>query len=94
MVHVASSASKFRSNEDLTSRLPKDARGNVQDLPVADHLFMDIVCVHISRCSSTLKSLTDAVGSSGQSWLDFLKYVDLLTIEKRPKQLSWSVLRT
>ena len=43
---------------------------------------MGIVCVDISRCSSTPKSLTDASGSSGKSWLDFLKYVDLLTFEE------------
>ena len=88
MVHAASSAPIFRSNEDLTSRLPKDDGGNVQDLPVADHLFMGIVCVDISRCSSTPKSLTDASGSSGKSWLDFLKYVDLLTFEERPKTIT------
>jgi len=94
MVHAASSAPIFRSNEELTSRLPKDDGGNGQDLPVADHLFMGIVCVDISRCSSTPKSMTDASGSSGKSWLDFLKYVDLLTFEERPIKIRWSVLRT
>ena len=67
MVHAASSAPVCRSNEDLPSRLPKYDGGNVQGLPVADHLFMGIVCVDISRCSSTPKSLTDASGSSGKS---------------------------
>ena len=88
MVHAASSAPIFRSNEDLTSRLPKYDGGNVQDLPVADPLFVGIVCVDISRCSSTPKSLTDASGSSGKSWLDFLKYVDLLTFEERPTTIT------
>ena len=45
MVHAASSAPIFRSNKDLTSRLPKDDGGNVQDLPIADHIFVGIVCV-------------------------------------------------
>ena len=88
MVHAASSAPIFRSNEDLTSRLPKYDGGHVQDLPIADHRFMGIVCVDISRCSSTPKSLTDASGSSGKSWLDFLKYVDLLTFEERPNTIT------
>ena len=74
MVHAAPSAPIFRSNEDLTSRLPKHDGGHAQDLPVADHLFMGIVCVDISRCSSTPKTLTDASGFSGKSWLDFLKH--------------------
>jgi hypothetical protein len=77
MVHAASSAPIFRSNEDLTSRLPKDDGGNVQDLPIADHLCMGIARVDVSRCSSTPKSLADASGSSGKSWLDCLKYLDL-----------------
>ena len=68
MVHAASSAPIFRSNEDITSRLPKEDRGNVQDLPIADHIFMGIVCVDIGRCNSTPKSLTDASGSYGKSW--------------------------
>ena len=46
------------------------------------------MCVDISRCSSTPKSLTDASGSSGKSWLDFLKNVDLLTFEERPKTIT------
>ena len=88
MLHAASSAPIFRSNEDLTSLLPKDDGGNVQDLTIADHLFMGIVCVDISLCNSAPKSLTDASGSSGKSWLDFLKYVDLLTFEERPKTIT------
>ena len=88
MVRAASSAPKFISNEDLTSRLPNDDGGNVKDLPVADHIFMGIVCVDISRCSSTPKSLTDASGYSGKSWLDFLRTVDLLTFEERPTTIT------
>ena len=88
MVHAASSDPIFTSNEDLTSRLPKDEGGHVQDLPIVDHLFMGIVCVKISRCNSTPKSLTDASGSSGKSWLDFLKYLDLLTFEERPTTIT------
>ena len=68
MVHAATSAPIFRSSEDLTSRLSKYDGGNVQDLPVVVHLCMGIVCVDISRCSSTPKSLTDALVSSGKSW--------------------------
>ena len=49
---------------------------------------MGIVCVDISRCSSTPKSLTDASGSSGKSWLDFLKYLDPLTFEERPTTIT------
>ena len=56
MVHVASSDPILRSNEDITSRLPTYDRGNVQDLPIDDHIFMGIVCVDVSRCSSTPKS--------------------------------------
>ena len=88
MVHAASSAPIFTRNEDITSRLPRDDRGNVQYLPIAVHLFMGIVRVDISRCSSTPKSLTDDSGSSGKSWLDFLKYLDLLTFEETPTAIS------
>jgi len=62
MVNAASPAPIFRSDEDLTYRLPNYDSGNCQDLPVADHLFMGIVCVDIRCCSSTPKSLTDASG--------------------------------
>ena len=89
MVHAASSAPIFISNADLTSRLPKEDRGNVHDLPISDHLFMGIVCVDIRRCSSTPKSRTDASGSSGKSWLDFLEYLDLLTFEQRPTTITF-----
>ena len=88
MVHAASAAPTFTSNADLTSRLPKDEGENVKDLPIVDHLFMGIVRVNVSRCSSTPKSLTDASGSSGKSWLDFLKYLDLLTFEERPTTIT------
>ena len=49
---------------------------------------MGIVCVDIRRCRSTLKSLTDASGSSGKSWLDFLKYLVLITCEERPTTIT------
>ena len=42
----------------------------------------------LSRCNSTPKSLTYASGSSGKSWLDFLKCVDLLTFEERPTTIT------
>ena len=79
-----SSAPIFDSNSALTSRTPKDDKGDPRDLPVAHHLFMGIVCVDISTETSTPKSLNDATGASGQCWLDFLAYLDLLHFEDRP----------
>ena len=32
--------------------------------------------------------MTDASGSSGKSWLNFLKYLDLLTFEERPTTIT------
>ena len=43
----------FKSNECLSQPIPKDADDNPVDVPLADVLFMGIVCVDISRCSST-----------------------------------------
>ena len=45
---------------------------------------MGIVCVDISTESSTPKSLTDETGATGQCWLGFLAYLDLLHFEERP----------
>ena len=45
---------------------------------------MGIVCVDISTETSTPKSLNDATGASGQCWLDFLAYLDLLHFADRP----------
>ena len=50
-VHATNSPPIFVSNSSLTSRAPKDDQGNFQDLPVADHLFMGIVCIDVSVCS-------------------------------------------
>ena len=86
-VHVDSSPPIFERNSDLTSRMPKDDRNNHQDLPVADLLFLGIVCVDISSCTTTPKSLTDDSGASGQCWLDFLAYLDLLNFDERPISL-------
>ena len=74
----------FSSSSALTSRTPKDDRDTFQDLPVADHLFMGIVCVDISGLTSTPKSLNDVSGAIGKSWSDFLAYLDLLSFEERP----------
>jgi hypothetical protein len=49
---------------------------------------MGSVRVGISRCSSTPKSLTDASGSSGKSWLGLLKDLNLLTCEERPTTIT------
>ena len=54
---------------------------------MADILFLGIVCVDNSACSSTPKSLEDPVGATGRSWLDFLQYLDNLIFEHRPKAL-------
>ena len=77
----------FCDNASLTTQTPKDDQGSFQDLPVADILFFGIVCVDISACSSTPKSLLDPSGATGKSWLDFLKYLDNLSYELRPKAL-------
>ena len=77
----------FCDNASLTTQTPKDDQGSFQDLPVADILFLGIVCVDISACSSTPKSLEDPSGATGKSWLDFLKYLDNLSFEHRPKAL-------
>ena len=45
---------------------------------------MGIVCVDISAETSTPKSLTDETGATGQCWLGFLAYLDLLHFEERP----------
>ena len=57
------------------------------DRLLADILFMGIVCVDISQCSSTPKSLTDPEGSSGASWMEFLTYLDKVPLEDRPKAI-------
>ena len=77
----------FCDNAALTTQTPKDDQGSFQDLPVADILFLGIVCVDISACSSTPKSLEDPSGATGKSWLDFLKYLDNLSFEHRPMAL-------
>ena len=83
-IHADGSAPIFVSNSALTSRTPNDDQGNPRDLPIADHLFMGIVCVDISTETSTPKSLTDETGATGQCWLGFLAYLDLLHFEERP----------
>ena len=45
---------------------------------------MGIVCVDISAETSTPKSLIDETGATGQCWLGFLAYLDLLRFEERP----------
>ena len=77
----------FCDNASLTTQTPKDDQGSFQDLPVADILFFGIVCVDISACSSTPRSLGDSSGATGKSWLDFLMYLDNLSFELRPKAL-------
>ena len=77
----------FESNASLSAQLPQDADGNFVDVPLADILFMGIVCVDISRCSSTPKSLTDPEGASGKSWNDLLAYLDQLPLHQRPKAI-------
>ena len=51
----------FCDNAALTTQTPKDDQGSLQDLPVADILFLGIVCVDISACSSASKSLEDPI---------------------------------
>jgi len=69
--------------------LPRNAdlTANTSDCVLADILFMGIVCVDISQCSSTPKSLTDPKGSSGASWMEFIAYLDKLSLEDRPKAI-------
>ena len=86
-VYGGSSPPIFVSNSDLTSRMPKDDEGNHQNLPIAEHLFLGIVCVDISCCTTTPKSLIDESGASGKCWLDFLAYLDVLSFEERPISL-------
>lgn len=68
-----------KSNADLID--------DSSDWLLADLLFMGIVCVDISPCTSTPKSLTDPEGSTGASWMEFLAYLDKLPLENRPKVL-------
>ena len=86
-MHVDNFPPIFVRNSDLTSRTPTDDRDEYRDLPIADHLFLGIVCVDISSCTTTPKSLEDESGASGQCWLDFLAYLDLLSFEERPISL-------
>ena len=81
---VDNSPPVYTSNSALTCRTPKDDEGTFGDLPIADHLFMGIVCVDVSACTSTPKSLNDASGATGKCWLAFLEYLDLLRFEERP----------
>ena len=46
------------------------------------------LCVDISGCSTTPKSLNDISGATGKSWLDFLAYLDKLKLEERPDALT------
>ncbi len=77
----------FESNSSLTSAMPKDDQGTFQDVPHADILFLGIVCVDISSCTTTPKSLNDASGATGKCWLAFLEYLDRLSLERRPNAL-------
>ena len=74
-------------NADLTSGNILDVDGNPVDQPKADLLFMGIVCVDISRCSSTPKPLTDPKGISGTCWLDFIAYLKMLNFQDLPKAI-------
>ena len=62
-----------------------DLIDDLSDRLLADLLFMGIVCIDISQCSSTPKSLTDPEGSTGASWMEFLAYLEKLPLEDRPK---------
>ena len=75
------------SNAALGSRHMQDVKGKAIEVPKADILFMGIVCVDISRCSSTPKSLTDSEGASAASWSDFMSYLQRLTFEDLPKAI-------
>ena len=55
---------------------------------MADHILMGIVCVDISVCTSTPKSLSDPTGKNGKSWLAFLDYLDFLKYEERPNSIT------
>ena len=78
LVCVESTAPIWESNKQLAS----------EDEPtIADILFMGIVCVDISRCSSTPKSLLDDEGASGTYWLDLLVFLDSLRFEALPKAI-------
>ena len=69
----------FCDNASLTTQTPKDGQGSFQDLPVADILFLGIVCVDISACSSTPKSLEDPIRG------DWEVLVGLLEVLGQPK---------
>ena len=45
---------------------------------------MGIVCVDTSNLSTSPKSLTDATGKSGESFLQLVQYLDKLLFERRP----------
>ena len=62
-----------------------DLSDDLSDMLLADILFMGIVCIDISQCSSTPKSLTDPEGSTGAPWMAFLAYLDKLPLEDRLK---------
>ena len=86
--HLSHDAPIFKSNEALGSRTPKDDRDTVRDIPIGKFLFLGIVCVDISGCSTTPKSLEDICGATGKSWLHFLAYLDKLNSEERPIALK------
>ena len=65
----------------------KDVHGNDVSQPKADILFMGIVCVDISKCSSTPRSIQDPDSESGRSWLDLLQYLRKLRLEDRPNAI-------
>ena len=77
----------LQSNATLAQDDIMDVHGNRVDRPVADILFMGIVCVDISKCSSTPKSITNPDCESGRSWLDLLAYLKKLSIGDRPKAI-------
>lgn len=78
----------FRDNRDLQHEAANDADGNtVSGRPKVDALFCGIVCKDISPLSTTPKTERAEEGKSGGSLDGLLKYIRVMTLERRPKFL-------
>ena len=77
----------FRTNGDLAAEFPCDSEGQAINRPEGDLSFFGIDCRSISNCTTTPRSLLDTDGSSGLCYDQFLRYLQALPIERRPKAL-------
>ncbi|CAK0812884.1 unnamed protein product [Prorocentrum cordatum] len=78
----------FKDTADTATSTPTTRDGELVATPVAELLFMGIVCKDVSGCSTTPKSILDEEGASGHSWAGARQYLRAL----QPDQLPWVIV--